>query len=267
MHYSKSKIEPALTSFTEKCKVTNNRFYFCNILFFFRQSVLYCCSRISERTMNYKIVDINSYYRKDIFRHFSEDCKCSVSITSKIDVTELNAYSQKTDTKFYINFLYLLSKVLNSREDYRLAWSYETNELICYDKINPEHYIFHEDTEIFSVVYSEYFEDYEKFYKNASEDIEKAKSHRDYGLDSKNHPNWFPASYIPWLSYDSLHLELPDGWLYLAPIINWGKYKNENGRLIMPLTVRLNHAGADGYLISFVFMMLEKEMQNFVQIN
>ncbi|MBR1919706.1 MAG: chloramphenicol acetyltransferase, partial [Spirochaetales bacterium] len=39
-------------------------------------------------------------------------------MTARIDVTDLVRYSKMTETKFYINFLYILSKVLNSREDY-----------------------------------------------------------------------------------------------------------------------------------------------------
>ena len=30
--------------------------------------------------MNYKIINKNTYYRKGVFRHFSEDCKFSTSI-------------------------------------------------------------------------------------------------------------------------------------------------------------------------------------------
>ena len=63
--------------------------------------------------MNYKIIDKEKYYRKGVFRHFSEDCTCSTSMTARIDVTELKEFSKKTETKFYINFLYILSKVLN----------------------------------------------------------------------------------------------------------------------------------------------------------
>lgn len=215
--------------------------------------------------MNYRIVDRNTYYRRDVFRHFSEDCKCSVSMTARLDVTELKAFSDKTGTKFYINFLYLLSKALNSREDYRLSYLWRTDELICYDRINPTQYVFHEDTETCTPVYTEYSEDYEVFYRNAASDAERAKNTREYGLDAENHPNWFDASYIPWLSYDSLNIELPDGYLYLLPIVNWGKYRAENGRLMMPVTVRLNHAAADGYLIANVFRLLEKEIAGFVK--
>ncbi len=212
---------------------------------------------------NYRIIDKETYYRKGVFHHFTEDCKCSTSVTARVDVTELAEWSKKTGTKFYINFLYLLTKVLNSRDDYRLGYRWQTDELICYDQINPTQYVFHEDTETCTPVYSTYSDDYAVFYRNALEDVEKAKQTREYGLDAANHPNWFDASFIPWLSYDSLNIELPDGYLYFAPIVNWGKYREENGRLMMPVSVRLNHAIADGYLVAKVFLLLEKEIASF----
>ena len=213
---------------------------------------------------NYKVVDKDTYYRRGVFRHFSEDCKCSVSMTARIDVTELVNHSRKTNTKFYLNFLYLLSKVMNSREDYRMGYLWQTDELICYDTVNPTQYVFHDDTETCTPVYTEYNENYAVFYTNAKDDLERAKKTREYGLDSVNHPNWFDASYISWLSYDSLNIELPDGYLFFAPIINWGKYREENGKLVMPVSVRLNHAIADGYLVANVFRLLQQEVETFV---
>ena len=214
---------------------------------------------------HYKVIDRETYYRKGVFRHFSEDCKCSVSMTARIDVTALKAYSDRTGTKFYLNFLYLLSRTLNAREDYRLGYLWQTDELICYDVIHPTQYVFHEDTETCTPVYTEYCEDYDTFYRNAQNDLEAAKQTRDYALDPNNHPNWFDASYISWLSYDSLNIELPDGYLYLAPIVNWGRYREENGKLLMPVSVRLNHAAADGFHIANVFRLLQQEIDAFIK--
>lgn len=39
--------------------------------------------------MNYRVIDKETYYRSGVFRRFSEDCKCSAPITSRVDVTEL----------------------------------------------------------------------------------------------------------------------------------------------------------------------------------
>ena len=211
--------------------------------------------------MNYKKIDLNSYYRKGVFRHFSQDCKCSVSMTARLDVTELVSRSGRTGSRFYLDFLYLLCKVLNSREDYRMGYLWQTGELICYDVIHPTQYVFHEDTETCTPVYSKYDPDYRRFYDSALRDLEEAEQSREYGLDQENHPNWFDASYISWLSYDSLNIELPDGYLYFPPIVNWGRYREENGRLMMPVSVRLNHAIADGFLLANVFRLLQREIE------
>ncbi len=220
---------------------------------------------IRKKTMNYKIIDKEKYYRKGVYRHFSEDCKCSVSMTARIDVTELVSSSKRRGTKFYIDFLWILCKVLNSRDDYKMGYLWQSDELICYDVINPTQYIFHEDTETCTPVYSHYCEDYGRFYEDALADIEKAKQTREYMLDAANHPNWFDASFVSWLSYDSLNVELPDGYLYFLPIVNWGKYREENGRLMMPVTVRLNHAVADGFLLANVYRLIEKEINAFTE--
>jgi chloramphenicol O-acetyltransferase type A len=63
-----------------------------------------------------------------------------------------------------------------------------------------------------------------------------------------------------------MHLELPDVHMFFTPVVNWGKYKEENSRLVMPVTVRLNHAIADGYLVANVFRLLEQEIGRFVEL-
>lgn len=211
----------------------------------------------------YKKIDLDKYYRKDVFRHFTSDCKCSMSMTKKIDVTHLKKFSDMTCTKFYINFLYVLSQVLNSCDDYKYVWRWETNELILYEQINPTQYIFHEDTKTFTVAYTEYDKDYKIFYEAALSDIKKAKQTRNYGLDMKNHPNWFDASFLPWTSYDSFNIELPDGHLFFNPIVNWGKYQNENGKLLMPVSIRLNHAIADGFHVANFFALMEAKLEDY----
>ena len=211
---------------------------------------------------NYRVIDRETYYRKGVYRHFTEDCRCSTSMTARIDVTDLAAHSKRTGTKFSVNFLYLLSKTLNARDDYRMGYLWQTDELICWDVIHPTQYVFHEDSETCTPVYTVYDENYSVFYANAVRDLERAMETREYGLDAAGHPNWFDASCIPWLSYDALNIELPDGHLFFAPIVNWGKYREENGRLVMPVTVRLNHAIADGYLVANVFRLLELEIKS-----
>lgn len=212
---------------------------------------------------SYRVVDMETYYRRDVFRHFTQDCRCSTSITARVDVTELARFSRERGSRFYLDFLYILSRVMNAREDYRMQYLHKTDELVVYDQINPTHYAFDPVRETCTPVYTQYTADYPAFYRRCEEDIARAVQNGVYGLDSAAHPNYFDASYIPWLSYDALHIELPDGNLYFPPIVNWGRYRREGDRLMMPVTVRLNHAVADGYLVANVFRLLDREIARF----
>ena len=60
-----------------------------------------------------------------------------------------------------------------------------------------------------------------------------------------------------------MNIELPDGYLHFPPIVNWGKYRKENSRLMMPLSIRMNHAIADGFLVANIFRLLGKEIEAF----
>ena len=42
--------------------------------------------------------------------------------------------------------------------------------------------------------------------------------------------------------------------------------EKKNESLVMPVTIRLNHAIADGYLVANVFRLLEQEIKSFVEI-
>lgn len=53
------------------------------------------------------------------------------------------------------------------------------------------------------------------------------------------------------------YIELPNGYLYFSPLSIGDRYRKENGRYQMPVTVRLNHAVADGHLVANV---LQKEL-------
>ena len=65
--------------------------------------------------MNYKIIDRKTYYRKDVFRHFTEDNKCSASMTARIDVTGLAAFS-KSDYLRGLPFRVFISTVKPAAE-------------------------------------------------------------------------------------------------------------------------------------------------------
>ena len=64
--------------------------------------------------MNYKVIDFENYYRKGVFEHFSKDCKCSLSITNSIDVTDCMNIQKKRRQSFTLIFCISFQKLLTA---------------------------------------------------------------------------------------------------------------------------------------------------------
>ena len=67
----------------------------------------------------------------------------------------------------------------------------------------------------------------------------------------------FNISAVPWTSFRSLHLELPEANDYLLPIFTLGRYREENGRTLLPLAVQVHHGVTDGFHVGRFFSRLQ----------
>lgn len=64
-------------------------------------------------------------------------------------------------------------------------------------------------------------------------------------------------SAVPWASFRSLHLELPEANDYLLPIFTLGGYRKENGRTLLPLAMQVHHGVTDGFHVGRFFNRLQ----------
>ena len=77
-------------------------------------------------------------------------------------------------------------------------------------------------------------------------------------------PNHFDISCLPWLSYDSFHINVNPG-TYLAPIITWGKYLEKEGEIQLPLSFQIHHSAADGFHVSQFYQDLDRLIAAFIE--
>lgn len=73
--------------------------------------------------------------------------------------------------------------------------------------------------------------------------------------------NTFPVSMIPWVSFKGFDLNLQKRYDYLLPIFTMGKYYEESGKYIIPLSIQAHHAVCDGFhLCRFI-----NELKSFIE--
>lgn len=206
--------------------------------------------------MNFKIIDMEKYERREHFEHYAHKCNCSYSLTANIDVSALVEKIKGDNLKFYPTFIYIVTKAVNSIKEFRMAVN-EKGELGVYNEVSASYVIFHNDDKTFSSAFTRYNSEFQKFYKDITDDMENYKDTKGYET-IKSDPNNFPVSCLPWINYSGFNLNLPIDGNFYAPIITWGKYENVNGKLLMPITVQINHAVADGYHTSMLFKQIQQ---------
>ncbi len=117
-----------------------------------------------------------------------------------------------------------------------------------HDRMDPSYTIFHKDDETFSVLWTAYQPDLRAFCQDWEADrtrygdippLKPASPEAGQGL--------FNISAVPWASFRSLHLELPEANDYLLPIFTLGRYRKENGRTLLPLAMQVHHGVTDGF--------------------
>lgn len=200
--------------------------------------------------MEYTAVDLNEWSRGELFRFYIDQMRIVMSLTADIDVTNLKDYARKHDMGFFPSMLWVVSKAINSHDEFKYGWGAD-GSLIKWDYVSPSYPDFHKEDESFTKIATEYSDDMAVFCGRVKADRERHK--KDRGILEAQSPNCFDASCLPWVKYRHFDVHVFDEGKFLAPVVTWGKYEEEKGRLIMPLTMNIHHAVADGFHLSRFF--------------
>lgn len=204
--------------------------------------------------MKYTKIDMNRWDRGRLFETYIKSMRVVMSMTADIDAAPLLKLTKTNGLKFYPAMIWAVSKTVNARGEFKYGWD-ERGELIKWDFVSPSYAEFHKDDEKCTKTVTEYSDDLFDFHARFLEDREKYKNSR--GFAAEHPPNFFDVSCLPWLRYHSFDIHVFDEGKFLAPVVTWGKYEHEEGRCLMPLTMNIHHAVADGFHLARFFIELQ----------
>ncbi len=113
------------------------------------------------------------------------------------------------------------------------------------------------DRETFAKLVTPFSSDLETFHRRFLEDRTRYAALDHFDLTDVP-PNTFDVSCLPWVRYRSFDMHIFDSGTYLAPVVTWGKYEREGDRTILPVSLNIHHAVADGFHLSRFFLELQE---------
>lgn len=199
--------------------------------------------------MNYKKIDMENWPRKPLYDYYLQTLKVVMSLTVDIDVTKLVAFGKKHSIHFYPLMIWVVSKVINNREEFKYNYDSEGN-LILWDRVFPSYTDFYKNDQNFSKMATEYCDDVHAFCKRVMDDRIANIEKRGF---LEQPANCFNISCLPWVHYSHVDLHIFDEGKTLCPMVIWGKYQEQDGKIMLPLSLQIHHAVADGFHLSRFF--------------
>ncbi len=203
----------------------------------------------------------SDWKRKPYFDYYYYKIKTKYNVNHHIDITDLLKEIKATDLRFYPVFLYVVIHIINQNEEFRMSFD-ENNKLGIWNYTVPSYTIFHNDDKTFSDIWSEYTPVFKDFYKQVTEDMDKYKDVKKISAKENRPANFCPISVVPWLSFQSISQDTYSESTLLFPIIRFGKYYNDGDKIVLPFSIFVNHAVADGYHTSKLITEIEELGKN-----
>ena len=208
----------------------------------------------------YKI-DLNEWKRSQYFYYFTKMSPLGYSISVNIDITNTFNIMKKAGKKFFPAYLYIASRLICEQQEFRIANL--NNELGYYEVLHPSYSTFHNDDKSISNMWTEYDSNFEIFYDNYIYDQNKYGDNHGVMAKPEMPPlNSFMIGMLPWIEFSS-YTPIPYAPLNsFFPVIQAGKFFEKDGRKIMPVSITVHHAIADGYHVG-LFLDKFQEYMNY----
>lgn len=203
-------------------------------------------------------IDPKTLPRRAHFEYFNSMANPYAGVTVHVDITPMMEARKKTGAPFFLSMVYIAAQAANSIPELRQRIS--GHEILEFSRCPSSHTVAKADgTYAYCVLKNDM--PFAEFLPMAVAAQEKCKKDGTIEEDDTAIAYFFISS-LPWISYAAITQPTPvpaDS----NPRITWGKYFSENGRTMLPVTLLVHHALADGRHIAEFFHALDREIAAF----
>ena len=208
--------------------------------------------------MEYKVIDMETYPRRDQFELFNSYAYPYMGLTVNVDITDFLRKVKEREVDFFLSFCWCVYRAANAVPEFKQR--IKDGKIVEYPEALMSTTLSMPDG---NYCYCDFdcklpFEEYLPKAREAKRlAIERGKIEEYADVDAS-----LFCSCVPWLSYSALVQSVPQP-ADSNPRITWGKYFEQNGRVLIPLSTLCNHALMDGRHLSLFYAAMDKALDEF----
>ena len=204
-----------------------------------------------------KRIDLDTYPRRDHFNHFCAMAYPYTGVTVDVDVTDLLARCREKGYSFYLMVLHAVALAADDVPEFRRRIDH--GGIVEYDECPTSHIELKPDGTYAYCTLRHHMPLAD--YLTQAEVARIAAREGGSIVEEDDVQSMYFISTLPWLHYTQLIQPVACGE-ESNPRITWGKYQaNDKGRMMMPLSVLVHHALADGIHIAKFYEAFNQQMK------
>ena len=191
-----------------------------------------------------KYIDLETWKRKDHFRFFYQMDYPQYNICLNIDITHFLEFVKVQNLPFYYAMTHAVMKIVNTMDEFK--YRIREGKVVLHDRVDPSFTDMDKDDDLFKIVTVSFKDNLREFVEYAQK---ISSGQKEYFGDGKlkKRDDLIYITCIPWISFThvshTINLNNNDS----VPRISWGRYYKEGEKVLLPFSVQVSHALADGY--------------------
>jgi len=205
-----------------------------------------------------KIIDINSWNRKEHFEFFSKMKSPYFGFNTEVDCTQAYDYAKEKGCSFFAYYFYKSMVAINKVDELKMR--IVDDQIILFDEVHAGSTIGRADgTFAFSFLY--YDQDFTVFNERLQDQISKIQKTIGLGISNDVLPvNHIRHTTIPWNFFSQIVHPTNFDPKECIPKIAFGKFSERNNKKMMPVSIEAHHGLADGIHLAKYFEEFQKEL-------
>ena len=190
-----------------------------------------------------KIIDLETFPRRSHYEFFKSYAYPYMGMTANMDVTNLVAAAKKRGGSPFLAYLWCAAVAANEIPEMRQR--IVGDQIAEYDHCDTAHTVALPDN-TFVNCRTDCRRSFEEFLVYGKACQEEAKTRHGFVQPGEDETSLIFVSCIPWVSVTQVIQPTPIPADSNVRIV-FGKFFEQNGRLMLPLSIQTNHALVDGY--------------------
>lgn len=202
-------------------------------------------------------INLETWERASHYNFFKRMDYPHHSICVQLDITQFMKTIKERELPFYLSMIFITSSAINTVKEFR--YRVREDKVVLHNKVHPSFTDMEDEHQLFKMVTVPLSSTPEAFVSSARE---LSKNQNDSFSATAGRDDLIYFSCNPWVTFTSITHTVSLDPSDSIPRVAWGKFFEQNGKILLPFSVQAHHSFVDGIHMGQYINAVQEALNN-----